>query len=250
MEELKSTSNKPRPVFIAALPREIASIVAKRGWRAHSNLLALKIHLFEHEDAVIACAGMGVDRASLAVGAAMEFGPAAELISVGWAGSCHDQCRVGDIFRPTIVCDIRTGERIFTQDLKQTLAEDKPVEHQILVTVPKPAGRREKVNIGISYYARAVDMEASAVGRIALAHDIPFNAIKAISDGADFELPDLEKFSTADGQFREAAFGLHVALRPNLWKPVLTLAKGSTLAAKRLSTEIEAHILKHRDRKS
>jgi adenosylhomocysteine nucleosidase len=243
-----TNSPKPRPIFIAALPREIASIVEKRGWRAHQKLLSRKIHLFEHEDAVIACAGMGVDRASLAVGAAMDLGPAAELISIGWAGSCSFRAKVGDIVRPTIVCDIRTGERIGTQDLKQTMAEGKPVEHHILVTIPKPAGAHAKKLISIDYYADAVDMEASTVGRIALAHDIPFNAIKAISDGPDFELPDLEKFTTPDGQFREAAFGLHVALRPNLWKPVLTLAKGSTLAAKRLSTEIEAHILKYRDR--
>ena len=55
-------------------------------------------------------------------------------------------------------------------------------------------------------------------------------------------------YTTADGQFREAAFGLHLITHPSLWKSVLTMAKGSTLAAQQLRREIdeviEAHILK------
>jgi adenosylhomocysteine nucleosidase len=243
----KSTHSKPRPVFIAAMVREIASIVSQRGWRADEKLLARKIHLFEHEDAIIACAGMGTDRASLATGAAMALGPISELISVGWAGSCHPNFRVGDILRPTIVCDIRTGERLFSAQLQKDIDSGKEIEHQILVTVPKPAGVNEKKRISIDYYAGAVDMEASAVARIALAHDIPFSAIKAISDDADFELPDLSEFTTPDGQFREAAFGMHVALHPNLWKRVLKMAKSSKLAAQRLRSEIEARIQLDRD---
>ena len=54
---------KPRPVFIAALPREIASLVSRHGWRADPKLLSRGIHLFEHEHAIVACAGMGTHRA-------------------------------------------------------------------------------------------------------------------------------------------------------------------------------------------
>jgi adenosylhomocysteine nucleosidase len=177
----------------------------------------------------------------------MALGPVSELISVGWAGSCHHNFHVGDIMRPTIVCDIRTGERLFSAQLQKEIDAGKEIEHQILVTIPKPAGVAEKKRISVDYYAGAVDMEASAVARIALAHEIPFSAIKAISDDAEFELPDLSRFTTADGQLREAAFGLHVALHPNLWKPVLKMAKSSKLAAQRLRTEIEARIQLDRD---
>ena len=85
-------------------------------------------------------------------------------------------------------------------------------------------------------------MEAAAVARIARAQDLPFSAIKAISDAHDFELPDLDKFSTPDGQFREAAFGMHLALHPGLWKSVAALAKGSKLAAHNLRQAVEAQI--------
>lgn len=234
---------KPRPIFIAALRREIASLVEGKGWQTDSVARGRDIHVYLHDDAVVACAGMGGNRASLAVEAAMAAGPAAELVSVGWAGACSHRVHVGDVMHPTIVVDTKTGERFFIAEPTST---DAP---EILVTVPTPAGAVEKQRLGIHYYASAVDMEAASVARIARAHDLPFSAIKAVSDDANFELPDIQRFSTNHGHFREAAFGFHVALRPSLWPSVLTMAKSSKLAAQRLHFEIEAHIQKHRDRR-
>jgi adenosylhomocysteine nucleosidase len=235
----------PRPVFIAALPREIASLVGRRGWRAEQKLLGRRIHLFEHEDAIVACAGMGAHRASLAVEAALELGPVSALISVGWAGACTDRVCVGDVVHADVVIDAKTGERFFADDGKYESQEAK-----IVVSVQTPASTREKARLHTSYVATAVDMEAAAVARIARGREMPFCAIKAISDGADFDLPELSRFTTPDGQFREGAFGLHVAWHPVLWKPVIAMAKGSKLAAERLCLEIEAHIQQYRDRKS
>jgi adenosylhomocysteine nucleosidase len=235
--------SKPRPVFIAALPREIASLVAERGWRADQNLLRRNIHLFEHEQAIIACAGMGAQRAILAIEAALQLGPASELISIGWAGACIHRLRVGDVIRPDIVIDSRTGER-FLPDKEYGKTDGL----EVLVTVEIPADLAEKDRLARSYFASAVDMEAAAVGRIARARAIPFQAIKAISDDSKFELPDMAAFATPAGQFREAAFGIHVATRPKLWKPVMAMAKGSKLAAGHLQTEIKAHIAQQRNR--
>lgn len=237
---MTAASPKPRPVFIAALPREIASVV--HGWRADETLTNRDIHLFWNDEAVVACAGMGAHRASLAVEAALGLGPAAELISVGWAGACNPRYRTGDIVRPEIVIDAKTGERFFIQEPATTEMSE------IVVTVASPAGATEKQRLASSYYASAVDMEAAAVARVARARDLPFYAIKAISDEAEFELPAMQRFSTPTGQFREAAFGLHVALRPSLWSPVAILARGSKLAAARLHAEIEEHIQHHWER--
>ena len=231
----------PRPIFIAALPREVASIV--KDWRAPPP--QRNIHLFERENAIVAYAGMGADRARLAVEAALNLGPASELVSVGFAGSCNPSVEVGQILCPRIVVDTKTGERFFTDQphRKEWPADD---ETTVLVTVPKPAGVQEKQYLWISYYASAVDMEAAAVARIARARELPFTAIKAISDAHDFALPDLDQFSTSDGQFREAAFGFHLALRPALWKSVATLANGSKLAARNLRQAVEAQIEKRK----
>jgi len=229
----------PRPIVIAALPREMAALV--KGWRHHAP--APNIHVFEHENAIVAHAGMGANRARLAVDAALAIGEASELISVGFAGSCHAAAKVGDILRPTIVIDTKTGERFFT-------AAPESAEHTILVTVPTPANVEEKQYFGESYYAHAVDMEAAAVARIARARDLPFAAIKAISDAHDFELPDMTRFTTPTGQLREAAFALQLVTHPNVWKSVATLAKWSRLAANHLRQAVEAHIEAQRQQRS
>ncbi len=233
-----TTSLKPRPIFIAALQREVASLV--RGWQHDEEAAVRHIHVYWNDDAIIACAGMGAHRASLAVEAALKIGPASELISVGWAGACNERFGIGDVILPATVIDAKTGERFFVAEPATTEPPD------ILVTVASPAGAAEKQRLGASYHASAVDMEAAAVGRIARARELPFYAIKAISDAADFELPPMERFSTANGQLREAAFGLHVAIRPKLWSPVIAMAKSSKLAAERLQAEMRAHIQNHR----
>jgi len=246
---------KPRPIFIAALPREISGFV--NGWRADETLPARNIHLYWNDHAIAACAGMGADRARLAVEAALSLGPASELISIGFAGACQTDAAVGQVLWPDIVIDSKTGERFFTETWHEVLrdlarAQSRPPQEElpapplpdprVLVTVPKPADASEKRRLGESYLAFAVDMEAAAVARIARARDEPFTAIKAISDAHDFDLPGLARFTTPDGQFREAAFALHLALHPNLWKSVATLAKGSTLAANNLRRALEAKI--------
>ena len=237
------THPKPRQIFIAALPREIAAMV--RSLRRDEVQRKRGIDVYSSEEAIFACAGMGGHRAALAVEAALALGPVAELVSVGWAGACNWKLQVGDIFRPTIVVDVRTGERFFIDDPQVDAGEVS-----VLATVATPASVKEKERLGLSYYASAVDMEGATIARIARAHEIPFTAIKAISDDAKFELPDVSRFTTTKGQLREAAFGLHVALRPGLWQPVMKLAKSSKLAAGRLQTAIESHILEHRNKSS
>ena len=230
-----SGERRPRPVFIAALTREIAGLV--KGWQTDESLAGRGIDLYWHEDAVAVCAGMGASRAALAVEAALALGPASELVSVGWAGACNRQLRVGDVIKADIVVDAKTGERYFSARTRAT-GEDL----RIVATVAVPAGAQEKARLAEAYYAAAVDMEAATVARLARARDLPFYAIKAISDGAEFEMPDMARFTSPRGQLREAAFGFHIALRPALWKPVLSMAKGSKLAAEHLRSEIGSHI--------
>ena len=230
-----TTVTHPRPVYVAALTREIAGLVAERGWRAEPKLLGRKIHLFEHTDAVVVCAGMGAARVTLAVEAALRLGSATKLVSVGWAGACQAGLAVGDVLRPTLVIDTGTGERYAVEGEAATEAVS-------VVTVAAAAGAVEKRRLGASYGCAAVEMEAAHVARLARIRELPFGAIKAISDTVDYEMAGMERFSTPDGQFREAAFGLYVALRPAMWGPVMAMAKGSNLAAGRLQAAIKNDI--------
>jgi adenosylhomocysteine nucleosidase len=220
---------------IAALPREIAGLV--RGVAADAELRRRGVFLYRVEGAVVVAAGMGAGRVALAVEAAMAAAPVTVLLSVGVVGACDPKLRAGDVIRAGVVVDARTGERY-----------DNSQYRQVLVTAAEIASVAEKRRLFASYYASAVDMEAATAGRMARAHGLYFAAIKTISDEAEFELPELARFATSEGQFREWAFAAHAALRPAMWGKVVGLAKGSDLAIAALTRELRSQMEWYRER--
>lgn len=218
---------KECPAIIAALPREVKALV--RGWKEHR--LPGKILAYTNDFAVVTCAGMGSARATLALQAALSLKPVTAVISAGLAGACDPALRVGDIVRAGVVIDAQTGER-FTN----------PLFDQTLITTSVIAGSNEKQRLYASYKASAVDMEAATVARLAQARNLPFSATKSISDEAAFEMQELAQFATSDGQFREAAFAAHAALRPNLWPKLFALAGNSKRAVQSLTRELESQL--------
>jgi adenosylhomocysteine nucleosidase len=215
------------PAIIAALPRELKQLV--RGWQEHK--LTNKTIVYTNDFAVAACAGMGPERAALAVQAAMASRPVTALLSVGLGGACDPALRIGDIVRAGVVVDTQSGERY-----------DSPGFKQVLVTVPAISGVKEKRRLYDSYHAAAVDMEAATVARMARAYNLDFRAIKAISDEASFELEELKRFATHDGQFREAAFAGYSMVRPRLWPTLVQLAGNSRRAIEALTNELNTQL--------
>lgn len=224
---------RERLAIIAALPREVSALV--KGWTRRE--LAGRIVVYSKDDVVVACAGMGAARAALAVEAAMAAMPVTVLMSVGLAGAGDPAMRVGGIVRAGVVIDSGTGERFENSQFKD-----------VLVSAGAVASVREKARLREAYGTAAVDMEAAAVARIARAHGLEFRAIKAISDEADFEVEGLSRFATTDGQFREAAFVLHAAVRPAMWGKVIALGRNSNKAVSALTAAIEAEIDWYRKR--
>jgi adenosylhomocysteine nucleosidase len=224
---------KECPAIIAALPREVKHLV--RGWQEHR--LPGKMVVYSNDVGVVACAGMGAARATLAVQAAMSIRPVTALLSVGLAGACDPALRVGEIIRAGVVVDTQSGERF-----------SDPEFQQVLVSTPSIASVREKTRLFASYGASAVDMEAATVARMARAHGLGFRAIKAISDEASFELQELARFATHDGQFREAGFAAYSAVRPQMWAKLFQLAGNSRRAVDALTAELESQLNWYRQR--
>jgi adenosylhomocysteine nucleosidase len=225
------------PAIIAALPREVSALV--QGWGVKQ--LPGNIVVYGNGHAVVACAGMGPARAALAVEAAMAAAPVTRLLSVGLAGACNPLLHAGDIVRAGLVIDSQTGERF------EDSHEDSQAP-QVLVSTPAIASIREKSRLYASYQASAVDMEAAAIARLARAHNLPFQAMKAISDEANFEVESLSRFATVDGQFREVAFALHAALRPPMWSKLIALARNSNKALAALTAALNTELDWYRDR--
>jgi adenosylhomocysteine nucleosidase len=205
--------------IVAALPREIAALV--RGAKADAALVKRWVWLYRVDGAVVVAAGMGAERAAVAVEAALAAGDVGMLISTGLAGGCMPGVAAGSVMEVGCVVDAKTGERFATADEAAGVT---------LATAGSIASVQEKVRLMERYGATLVDMEAATVARIAREKGLGFRAIKGVSDAYDFELRSLGKFTGERGSFRTGAFALHTALRPWEWAKAMELGRGSAMA--------------------
>ncbi|HSY35485.1 MAG TPA: hypothetical protein VK814_07025 [Acidobacteriaceae bacterium] len=208
-----------RIAIIAALPREIAGLV--RGTVADAALVKDGVWLYRVEGAVVVAAGMGAERAAVAVEAALWVGAeVGMLISTGLAGGCAPGVEAGSVLEAGMVVDGGTGER-FVAGLGTGVT---------LVTAGTIASVAEKARLAESFGAAMVDMEAATVARLARASEVGFRAIKGVSDGYEFELSALGKFEGERGSFRTGAFAAYTAVRPWTWGKAIELGRGSAKA--------------------
>lgn len=217
--------------IIAALEREVRPLI--KDWSTTTiQRHGATFTFYESRYAIVVCGGIGAEAARRAAEAIIARNSPELLISAGVAGSLVPDLKVGDTIFPATVIDSQDGSR------HETTIPNAPVGHTavgrtILVTYPEVATVVQKQQLAKSYGAHAVDMEAAAVARAAQAHNIPFLAVKAISDDLNFELPGVSDF-IRNGQFDTPRFLRHIAVRPWLWLPVLRLARNTKIASENL----------------
>lgn len=233
-EPPKSTPTNPAIVLIAAMAGELKHLT--RSWAALESVDG--VHGFQHPSNTIFAfhAGMGAGPATRAFRRAFDVCQPMAIYSVGWAGSLRTETPAGSTLRPEVVLDTATGESFACAPTNWTA-------RGTLLTARRVAMREEKTRLAGAYVtARAVDMEAATVARLAAARNLPFRCVKAISDRVDEELPDLNPYITPQGQFATARFIAHVALRPPLWSVLSRFGKQSALAAKNLGDTLAAEL--------
>jgi adenosylhomocysteine nucleosidase len=213
--------------IIAALPREIAGLVG--GTTADAALAKDGVWLYRVGSAVVVAAGMGAERAVVAVEAALSIGGVGMLISTGLAGGCVAGVEAGSVMEAGVVVDAGTGER-FVASVGWGVT---------LVTAGEIASVAEKARLAESFGAAMVDMEAATVARLAGARGVGFRAIKGVSDGYGFELSSLGQFEGERGSFRTGAFAVYTAVRPWTWGKAIELGRGSAKALAQLETVLK-----------
>lgn len=217
----------PKVAIIAALEREVAGAI--KNWRVSKREYeGRRYKFYENPRAVLVCSGIGAEPARRACEAVISLYQPALIISVGVAGGLEASTRVGSLFIPERIIDAGDGSVL-------KLGEG----HGTLVSWNSVANVEQKARLAKAYGASAVDMEAAAVARGAVARKVGFMAVKAISDAHDFEFPALERFISPDGNFRTGALAGFAALRPWLWKKLLYLRRNSERAADTLCAWLE-----------
>lgn len=223
--------------IIAALPGELKPLV--RNWQKLAVARGAGISMWQQtrgEDEILAaCAGMGAAAARRAFTAVEHAGSLDMVLNIGWAGGLTEEASLGVVMSEII--DAQTGERFLLTNGKRRLR---------LVTAARVADAREKRRLAASYGAVAVDMEASAIARLAQMRGLPMGCFKAISDGLDVELPDINPFIDESGKLRMTSFLAHVAPRPRYWRSLVAMGGTSRRASQALAAAVES-FLTHKD---
>ena len=220
--------------IVAALSRELLGLAKEPGFG--NPLKTNGLWRAEAQHMVLVTAGMGAERVTLAVEAALASGGVNLLVSAGLAGACESLLEPGCVVEATEVVDTRTGERYRTDAKVGVIVDPRSGSRQeiakgiVLATAPQIATAAEKARLRQTYGASMVDMEAATVARLARAHGVRFRAVKGISDGPEFELGGLSRFTGKHGEFLTVRFALHTALRPWTWSKAMELGKSSNLA--------------------
>lgn len=213
---------KPRIAILAALPREITPLI--KDWPVRTNLRSEGILIAECDRAIAVCAGMGRERITRALEIAETRGPLRIVLSVGYAGGLHRGVPRNSLSWPAIVIDACTGERFACQAGSGTL-----------VTTDHIADHIEKPLLAERWHADLVDMEAATVARLAQVRGLPFRTLRVVTDESAEVLPELNRFTSAHGGFREVAFAGYVALRPWMIPMTIRIGQHATQASHRMA---------------
>jgi adenosylhomocysteine nucleosidase len=138
---------------------------------------------------VIAQAGIGAVRAAVCAKELYEHYPCiSSFISAGIAGALSNQLNVGDIVKGNSIVDEKQ-DNIFTISLIEATKEQKSknriFEGPVLCTEEFISDSTKRQYFHHKYGALCAEMESSGIARFAQKHNIPFAAIKVISDLAD-----------------------------------------------------------------
>jgi adenosylhomocysteine nucleosidase len=219
---------------IAAFEAELRPLV--RGWRREKSGV---YHGRRAGATVIAVAGgMGAHRAEAAArtaleaaaGAAQESGPLAALVSLGWAGGASCGVQPGIAYPVVEVIDAEAGRRFAGRH-----PGSGPVR---LATLDHVAGRAEKRQLAERLGASLVDMEAAAVARMAESQGAAFYCWKAVTDIATEDLPDFNRFLSADGQLMIPRLAAYVVTHPGYAAPLLRMGRNGRRGAEALARAV------------
>jgi adenosylhomocysteine nucleosidase len=208
-------TDRTEVVIVAALEREIAPLV--RGW---SVILGPRYHYYERGAVIVVCGGIGPEAARQAADTVLTFRQPSVIISAGFAGALRESVSVGSLVVPTKVLTTEGGRAFRIDGGKGTLVSTG--------SIVSLAVKRE---LAKTYTADAVDMEAASVAEVAQAKGVRFVAVKAISDGSDFDLPQVDRFVDGRGEFQTLRFALHALVRPAMWPAVGKLKRNADRAA-------------------
>jgi nucleoside phosphorylase len=221
----------PKIAILAAIERELWPLI--KNWRStKAEHEGREFTFYETDYAVAVCSGMGAEYGRRAAEAIIKKYSPEIIISAGIAGALVPELHVGDTVFPAIVIDAGDGSR-HESVIRDAALGKTPLARTILISSAEVAGTDQKKQLAKSYGAHVVDMEGASVARAAQIHNLPFLAVKAVSDEVNFEVGELNCF-IRNGQFNIKSLIFYLLPRPWLWLKMIRLARNTQLASHNL----------------
>ncbi|HYW34456.1 MAG TPA: squalene--hopene cyclase [Balneolaceae bacterium] len=231
ISNVQDKTSKNKIGIVVALPRELQTLGNHH--KAGSEI----IH--HSERILIGQSGVGAKNAKKAAERLINHG-ANILISWGTATALTPDIAPGTIAIPDKV--LTTEQDIFETDrrLREHLFNELPldgmfVHDTICETDEILANTSQKTTLAARTNARIADMETAAVARVAKEHDIPFLAIRSVSDSAEMQIPRAIKNNVNDGTPNTLGILSDAILEPKDWLPMISLSYNFNKAQKSLS---------------
>jgi adenosylhomocysteine nucleosidase len=215
----------------------IEEMVAGWGFRLYRGKL-------KNKDTLLVQTGMGKQRAENATQFILEHYPITAIISLGFAGGLNPELRIGDV----VVCSMLHGQHGSGQ-VEQKLEPLAPDAHLLSLASQKPGGRlcsgvsvlqlnsstREMQGLRETFQADIVDMESYWIARIASERQIPFIAIRSISDNMQSSVQPFDRILDSEGELLWKKAALCFLLHPCYLLNVFTLYRNTRPAKRNLT---------------
>ena len=227
-----------------ALEQEAFSVFGKRGWSESGGFLA-KAERIGQNMFLIVISGPGPKRVQRATHYLLAC-HSSPIINIGVAGALAEDLEAGDVLCPSV---IKSEEGALDIDSSQRLQLEKvlrpsgvPLTKGNLFTALRViASPEEKKRLHEIHSCQAVDMEAYHCGAECLRENVPFFAIKAISDRANESLPGAITSCVDDiGRVRLSRLILSILSRPWQIPRLLELQKSFKKATYSLELAMSA----------
>ena len=217
-------------LMVAAAPQEFAGFPALVKHDA-PGVRWMATTVIRGADATLVANGAGRAAATSAVKWGLDQRRVRAVVSTGFAGALDPSLRIGDLFLATTI--FGDGRRY---QGSRPLHCPADLRRGALLTVDRVVQSSEAKRRLARRGAQAVDMEAASVAALAAEHRLPFYCLRAISDGADQDLPvDFNRALRADGTFSPWNLLAQAALRTDRWGELLGLWRDSRVAARSLA---------------
>jgi adenosylhomocysteine nucleosidase len=219
---------------LGGVRRKMAAVetIDQNGWR-------LFLGRYGGKQILLAQTGIGQIKAEAATRFLLENYPVSAFISFGFAGALLPDLEVGDL----IVCERlhcgyapAGGEPLHSDpELLVRISRCRCAATPVLgssVTVRRLVAETEaKKALGIAFRAQVVDMEGYWIARLAAAWQIPFLAVRAVSDTLTQSLPRFDRYLSPDGELSRGRAMFYSLFHPyelaKLWRLYLNGRRAS-----------------------